>query len=129
MLLCFGVMTISANMPSAKLDDYVCTTCLHVGAFESKIENSSLATLFVLGVIFRPLDLIYCQWLATKPEICPACRAQTFIPVDTGRGRRLVEVQKEPWRALVKRFILPAIFITAFLSLILRSVLWAITGR
>jgi hypothetical protein len=49
--------------------------------------------------------------------------------VDTRRGRRLVEVQKEPWRALVKRFIVPAIFITAFLSLILRSVLWAITGR
>ncbi len=129
MLSYSDVMTLNANKPSAKLDDYVCTTCLHVGAFESKIENSDWATLFVLGVMPRPLDFIYGHWLATKPEVCPACHAQTFIPVDTRRGRRLAELQKESWRAQVKRWIIPGIFITAFLALILRSVLWAITGR
>jgi len=119
----------NAQKPSAKLGDYVCTACLHVGASESKIENSSLATYFVLGVILRPLDLIYGTWVASRPEVCPACHAQTFIPVDTRRGRRLVELRKEPWRARVKRFIIPAILITAFLALILRRVLWAIARR
>jgi hypothetical protein len=129
MLLCYGVMTINASKPSAKLDDYVCATCLHVGASESKIENSDLAVWLFMGVILRPLDLIYGHWLATKPEVCPACHAQTFIPVDTRLGRRLVEHQKEPWRAQIKRFIIPAIFFTAFLAFILRRVLWATTGR
>jgi hypothetical protein len=118
-----------SKKPSAKLDDYVCTTCLHVGAAKSKIEISSLATSFVLGLILRPLGLIYDGWVANKPAVCPACRAQTFIPVDTQRGRRLVELQKEPWRVRAKRFIIPAIIITPFLALVLRRIIWAITGR
>jgi hypothetical protein len=51
----------------------------------------------------RPLDLVYDLWRMNKALICPACGAKSFIPVNTRRGLRLVQPEKESFRSRCRR--------------------------
>ena len=75
----------------------ICTQCGYYG-FEITYTKGSLVIeiiLWVLGVftfgIFLLIAIPYSIWrLCSKSKICPKCRGDAMIPVDTPAGRELM---------------------------------------
>lgn len=74
--------------------EYVCTSCGQVSGGKT-ITKGSLSMEFFLWICFLIPGLIYSIWrLTTRYEACPKCKSASIIPVDSPKGRKLVEENK-----------------------------------
>jgi hypothetical protein len=71
--------------------EMVCQNCGYRGK-PKKITKGSIFIELILWLAFLIPGLIYSIWrLTTKYWACPRCRAPNMIPLDSPRGKKLVE--------------------------------------
>lgn len=67
----------------------VCTVCGTVGDSKTHVKGSFFIEL-LLWLFFLVPGLIYTIWrLTTKAKVCPACRSESIVPLNTPMGRKL----------------------------------------
>ncbi|HEY3856809.1 MAG TPA: hypothetical protein VGO67_20690 [Verrucomicrobiae bacterium] len=103
--------------PLADINERVCAKCLYVGSDDHSVEKHEMAAEFLLGLL-GPFSSFYSAWILTKPRKCPACGEISFIPVNTRRGLKLVELTKESFGDRCKRLAPVAIALVIMIAIV-----------
>lgn len=71
--------------------EMVCTECGYVGKPKRLTKGSALIEI-ILYLTFIIPGIIYSIWrLSNTVNICPKCKKESMIPMDSPRGREIVE--------------------------------------
>ena len=71
----------------------ICSSCGYAGSPQKNVKGS-IAIEIVLWLCFIIPGLIYSIWrLSSQNQICPKCKNQTMIPLDTPNGRKMLTEQ------------------------------------
>jgi len=69
----------------------ICTHCGHAGTPKTRSRSSILIEL-VLWLCFIVPGLIYSLWRpTTREKVCRKCGTPNLVPIDTPRGRKLLD--------------------------------------
>ncbi|MBZ5700264.1 MAG: hypothetical protein LAN84_00295 [Acidobacteriia bacterium] len=69
----------------------ICSDCGTTGIPKSDMKGSIILELFLWLMMILP-GLLYSIWrLSTKGKVCRSCGSKNIIPIDTPRGRALLQ--------------------------------------
>ena len=88
-VIIFAVLKISRSFGGRR--QLICTECGQVGAPRTHTRGSILIEIVLWLCLLVP-GLIYSLWrLTTRQQVCRACGGPTLIPMDSPRGRQLLQ--------------------------------------
>jgi hypothetical protein len=71
-------------------NQYICTVCNYIGTPKREAKGS-VGVEIVLWIFFIIPGLIYSIWrVSNKTLLCPKCKSDHMIPLDTPMGQKLV---------------------------------------
>ena len=71
--------------------ELICSNCGYKGK-PKKITKGSIFIEIILWIALIIPGVIYSIWrLTTRHEACPQCGATNMVPLDSPRGRKLIE--------------------------------------
>jgi len=71
--------------------ELICSNCGYKGK-PKKVTKGSIFIEIILWIAFIIPGVIYSIWrLTSRNEACPQCGATNMVPLDSPRGRKLVE--------------------------------------
>ncbi len=71
--------------------ELICPNCGFKGESKS-VTKGSFGTELILWLLLIVPGVIYSIWrLTTRHQACPECGADNMVPVETPRGKKLVE--------------------------------------
>jgi len=74
----------------------ICSNCGYIGKPKNVVEGSIFIEI-ILWLAFIIPGVVYSIWRETsgRKKICPKCRAPNMIPLDSPRGKRLIQEFKD----------------------------------
>jgi len=88
--LLFMLKTFVKPEPLPDKPLFICTQCLTVGNKESTIKGHWLIQSILYGFGVLP-GVAYSSWRhSTIKDVCPQCKNEAMIPLDTPRGKKLL---------------------------------------
>ena len=74
----------------AKKKEMICTHCGYSGKTDLKVKGSFMIELLLWCCFIIP-GLIYSIWrVSNKIVVCPKCKGETMIPIDSPMGQKLL---------------------------------------
>jgi hypothetical protein len=89
--LLFEVFTLKSNKEEEMAKQIICSDCGTVGTAKSEMKGSIVLELILWLLMILP-GLLYSLWrLTTKAQVCRSCGSKNLIPVETPKGRALMQ--------------------------------------
>lgn len=86
------------------MHNYICSSCGHVGSREAK-DNFNLLIMLLLA-LFMILPAIIYAILSSRSKfyVCPKCKNQTMIPINSDSGRKLaMEIEPKVFEIIIAK--------------------------